>query len=619
VNGIWTPIKKFATSRGLPWFLVSLVIVVAVLHELLQWFLNVSLSPVGQAALWLSVLIGLGLAYLVYGHFEKISRQEAELRIRLSETERLVDEAYQRLDSIFQISQEFVEASDENEVVKSILSLLVDLTEAHGAAFVPLDEHGQPQTALSHGDMPDSIMETWSEYLASKEVRQRCLQCRFLDNPGKPEECPLLTGPFAHASGLLCLPVRRGERDFGVASLFLSNPERLDARARSFLRALMDETALGLEGIRLRRRELAALRQMQVLRQKTDLTGLLNSLLDNVHKTLDANFAIMMVPSRGEYRSKIDLILGDFPSKVRPFVDAILQGIMTSGEPVLLGEVSGDSDSTPGLRSLVAAPLVTTEGLVMGAILVGNRKARGFHQRQLALLQTIAGQVALVVQNASLMSELEYKVMLQERARLAREIHDGLAQTIGFLKLQAGQLRKHLIEGNVERALEEVDLFYTTIGGAYQDARQAIDGLRISPDEYSLSGWLAQIASEFQEISGLSVDLEEVNMHTHLSPEIHAQLIRIFQEALSNVRKHAQANNVWMACRETDNDLVLEIRDDGKGFSPEDVTSASQYGLRGMRERADLIGADFQVISQPQAGTIVRLRLPVNGFKEVVT
>jgi two-component system nitrate/nitrite sensor histidine kinase NarX len=286
---------------------------------------------------------------------------------------------------------------------------------------------------------------------------------------------------------------------------------------------------------------------------------------------------------------------------------------------VLLGEVSGDSDSAPGLRSLIGAPLVTTEGTVIGAILVGNRKVRSFHQRQLALLQTIAGQVTLVVQNASLMSELEYKVMLQERARLAREIHDGLAQTIGFLKLQAGKFRKHLLDGNVARALEEVNSFYVAIDGAYQDARQAIDGLRISPAEYSLSGWLAQIASEFQEISGLSVDLEEVNMHTHLPPEIHAQLIRIFQEALSNVRKHAQANNVWMACRETGSDLVLEIRDDGKGFSPEDVTSASQYGLRGMRERADLIGADFQVISQPQAGTIVRLRLPVNGLKEVVS
>jgi len=593
--------------------------VVAVLHELLQSFLDIPLSPGGQAALWLSALVGLGLAYLVYGHLEKTRRQEADLRIQLAETERLIDEAYQRLDSIFRISQEFVEASDENEVIKSILSLLVDLTGARGAAFVPLDEHGQPQTALSHGDLPDSIVETWSEYLASRKVRESCLKCQFLNVPGKPEGCPLLTGPFADASGLLCLPVRRGEREFGVASLFLSNLDRLDARVRSFLRALMDETALGLEGIHLRRRELAALRQMQVLRQKTDLTSLLNGLLDNVYKTLDANLAVMMVPNVGGYQSKIDLALGDFPSQARPFTEAILQSIMTSGKPVLLGEVSGDSDSTHGLKSLVAAPLVSPEGSILGAILVGNRKARGFNQRQLALLQTIAGQVALVVQNASFMSELEYKVMLQERARLAREIHDGLAQTIGFLKLQAGQLRKHLIEGNVERALEEADLFYTTISGAYQDARQAIDGLRVSPAEYSLSGWLAQIASEFQEISGMSVDLEEANMHTRLSPEIHAQLIRIFQEALSNVRKHAQASKVCMVCRETDEDLVLEVRDDGKGFTPEDVTSASQYGLRGMRERAELIGADFQVISQPQAGTIVRLRLPVNGLKEVIS
>jgi two-component system nitrate/nitrite sensor histidine kinase NarX len=363
------------------------------------------------------------------------------------------------------------------------------------------------------------------------------------------------------------------------------------------------------------------LRQMQTLRQKTDLTALLNGLLENMYHTLEADFAVMRVPGNGSQRTRVELSLGDFPPQARPFVDGLLQGVMTSAEPVLLGDLAGDPAgdpaSRPELKSLLAAPLLSPERAVLGAVLVGNRRARGFQQRQLALLQTIAGQVALVVQNASLMAELEYQTMLQERARLAREIHDGLAQTIGFLKLQAAQLRNQIEKGDFIRALQSADLFYTTLTEAYQDARQAIDGLRISPDECGLNGWLRQIASEFQDLSGLEVHLEETPVEDEVSPEVQAQLIRIIQEALSNVRKHAQASEVWLAIRQTNGDLLLEVRDDGDGFTPQDISSASRHGLRGMRERAELVGADFQVISRPQQGATVRVRLPLKRPQEI--
>lgn len=101
-------------------------------------------------------------------------------------------------------------------------------------------------------------------------------------------------------------------------------------------------------------------------------------------------------------------------------------------------------------------------------------------------------------------------------------------------------------------------------------------------------------------------------MNSHLSSEVQAQLIRIVQEALSNVRKHSQAKQVWIGCHETDGDVLLEVRDDGRGFEPEDVSGASQHGLRGMRERAELIGADFQIVSRPQGGAAVRVRLPLH-------
>ncbi|MCC7130621.1 MAG: GAF domain-containing sensor histidine kinase, partial [Anaerolineae bacterium] len=308
-----------------------------------------------------------------------------------------------------------------------------------------------------------------------------------------------------------------------------------------------------------------------------------------------------------------------FPHKSRAFIDGIVQGVMSSGEPILLGNVSTDPDdesSSLDLRSLVAAPLLSSERALLGALLVGNRRARSIPHRQLALLQTIAGQVALVVQNASLMAELEYQSMIQERARLAREIHDGLAQTIGFLKLQASQLRSQVQRGDLERVQQNTDTIYRTLSEAYQDARQAIDGLRISPGECGLTGWLEQTTAEFSELSGLPVDLKIEAVQIGISSEVQAQLVRILQEALSNIRKHADARRVWVKIRETAQDFILEIRDDGQGFLPEDIASASRHGLRGMQERAELVGADFQVVSRPHEGTTVSLRLPLGDLEE---
>lgn len=107
------------------------------------------------------------------------------------------------------------------------------------------------------------------------------------------------------------------------------------------------------------------------------------------------------------------------------------------------------------------------------------------------------------------------------------------------------------------------------------------------------------------------VDLCDSQIAGALLPEVQVQLIRIVQEALNNVRKHAKARQVEIDCQRVGQDMVMEIRDDGGGFNVEDVPGPSQHGLRGMRERAELIGADFQVISQPEKGTTVRIRLPV--------
>jgi two-component system nitrate/nitrite sensor histidine kinase NarX len=567
------------------------------------------------------------VSFLIY-RLEKTRQDKDELLKRSRQAE-------DRLSNVLELSQTFVDAVDEREVIEQVLRFTGNTFGVIAASFVPLDERRQPLTAINYGEIPSSLTNAWVEYLASPAVRQRCEAC---GNHGiLTQTCPLLEAPMAEdfqpsrPVEIYCLPIRRGEREFGILNLYLPEGHSLDADAQVFLQAMLDETSLALESVRLRRREITTLSQLQAASQRDDLSTLLSHFLDNVRETLKADFAYLDLAAREVSQPEIKLVSGEIPSQARPVIEGLIQGIVTTSRPILLGNVAGlpnglptglasefSLESKPGenagtsdIRALLLAPLNTQDGNPMGAIVVGSSRQQGFNQRQLDLLQSLASQVALVVKNSQLLAELEFKSMMGERSRLAREIHDGLAQTLGFLKLQTAQMQNFLNMGDLERLAESIRISHKILEEAYMDARQAIDGLRIAPSLGGLSPWLEQTVVEFQENSGIQVSLVDVHDFDQLASEVQAQLIRIVQEALSNVRKHARANQAWVECRMDGRDLILEVRDDGCGFSPEDVPISSRYGLQGMRERTELIGAEFQVISRPQHGTTVRVRLPL--------
>ena len=212
--------------------------------------------------------------------------------------------------------------------------------------------------------------------------------------------------------------------------------------------------------------------------------------------------------------------------------------------------------------------------------------------------------------NEELLEQLEYKAVLEERTRLAREIHDGLAQTLAFLKLEAARLQTYVSKGEVEAVTRALQACHQTLSEAYLDARQAIDNLRQVPDK-ALGAWLQTTAADFSTLTGMTVDVSNVCLEHVFPPNVKAQLIRIVQEALNNVRKHAQSCTVTISAFERDGEAILEVRDNGRGFSPGETQPASRYGLRSMRERAESIYADFQIASAPGAGTTVRLQIPI--------
>jgi two-component system nitrate/nitrite sensor histidine kinase NarX len=581
-----------------------------------------ALIVLGYVWVWPANNLGVNILYflLLAGLTSIIVVSLFELRKKITNIEKKASNDKRRSEAIFQLSRKFVESNCEDEVVSSLLQISSDLVEAVGASFVPLDERGQPLTAISFGGVPLEQMEAWVEYLASPEIRHSCSTCKQLGDFA--QNCPLIEIPplsdldNQQPIEVYCLPLQRGDREYGILNLYLLESYNLDQENQVFLSALLDETALALESIRLQRREISLLDQLHKVQNKSELKNLEINFLENVKESLKASFILLRYSSQGNQLSK-QLISGEIPESSEKFISAIVRSVYDSSKPILIGEVEGDSESVGGLYSLLAAPLIGPAEQPLGVLLAGNTNFQKFNRRQLTLLQVLARQISLVLQNSEQLAEFEFNTILAERNRLAREIHDGLAQTLGFLKLQAAQLGNYLAAEDTHRLQEGLSSTYKVLSDAYLDVRQAIDGLRLSANGGGLFSWLGATCIEFEENSDLKVIFEADGDDSDLPPEVQAQLIRIVQEALSNVRKHAQASQAWVVCLRNGEDFVIEIRDDGIGFSPDEIPDSSRYGLLGMRERSELIGAELQVLSNEGQGTLVRVSFPLEFSEEL--
>jgi len=200
-----------------------------------------------------------------------------------------------------------------------------------------------------------------------------------------------------------------------------------------------------------------------------------------------------------------------------------------------------------------------------------------------------------------------------ERVRLAQEVHDGPAQALSNAIFQVDYIDR-VFEGNPSLARSELRLMRERLRRELGDVRTFIGQLRPPAlVELGLDGSIAETVATQAAMSGLRITTELRGSTDDLTEAAQTVALRVVQEALQNVRKHAGASSVLVASRLDDGQWVLEIRDDGRGFDVGAVAARGRrnFGLQFMRERAELIGATFEVQSRPEAGTVVRLAIPL--------
>jgi two-component system nitrate/nitrite sensor histidine kinase NarX len=511
-------------------------------------------------------------------------------------------------------SHDLWSAKVSREIIEIVMRTGLRLLNADGASFIDFNEWKTQPEALTMGIVPSTGDGDWKSRLAYPGTRQVCRMCSLREAGAGCVLGEDVKNPFLK---VYCLPIMSGENEYGLVNFFFTDPVEIRESDKKYLRLLTDNAEMALENLHVRERGTAALTHLDSSQSKNEFKSLIENLSLGLKHELNILSVIFWLPSEneGDYAAKllssaIDgvKVLDEIGNK--GLAMELWQEVLETNRP-FYREVIDDLKGNIGLlvvpiSGLIEKPIgmmVCTYDVVKHDLLPLLPVLRFLGQNIYALLQVIL-----------LADQMEYRAARDERFRLAREIHDGLAQTLAYLKIQTAQMLNYLNNGKMDNLETSLSSSYQTLSEAYQDARREIDDLRFVA-ETDTQDWLVSLALGFRDDTGLEVDVSKLHINAMLPLAVQSQLIRIAQEALNNVRQHAQAEKVAIAGSIQAGEVVLEISDNGRGFEPETVDIGSRYGLVGMRERTDMVGGEFQIISMQDRGTTIRVSIPLSGLK----
>ena len=267
----------------------------------------------------------------------------------------------------------------------------------------------------------------------------------------------------------------------------------------------------------------------------------------------------------------------------------------------------------------MSEPLRAPDG-PLGELCVSRFDGEPFSDRDRELLGTLADLTSIAARTAHLHEAEQQWTIVSERDRIARELHDSLAQVLGVIHLRLRDLESQAAAAGSDALLPALADLAETADEAYRDVREAILGLRETiSGEAGLEGALREYVVKFGRQSGIKTAFScEGSMRRAIPPRVEIQLLRVVQEALTNVRKHSGASTAAVRVKCRDGETTISIEDDGVGFDPAAVVAslASGFGLASMRERAEQVGGTVDVHTGSGKGTTVVIRLQAEGMRD---
>jgi signal transduction histidine kinase len=451
---------------------------------------------------------------------------------------------------------------------------------------------------------------------------------------------------------LLAVPLVHRERVIGLLTLSRTEPGYYTPRHARLATAIATHAAAAIENARLYEQARAAqaglARQLdrlaalagitQQLLAATELDAVLAVVVESAVRLSETNgAAVGLVEDQGR-RLRFVAVGGEPRDYAERFGTATLDeaflGATAIGQALRRREVIAIGDYTLWrqgaqphqahavadalqLRAVVVAPLLV-DGATIGVLRVHDTAARTFAPEDVGLIQALADQAALAIEHARLLDRGREAAILEERSRLARELHDSVTQSIFSLSMLSQAARQQH-----ERASDQLGPTLERIGVLAQEALIEMRSLLFelhpaSLAEKGLARALEQLIASMRLRGGPTIAYS-AETDARPEPEAELALLRIAQEALANAIKHAGAGEVSVTLVEAAGRLTVTVTDDGAGFDPSTpVLSAGAgrsggMGLRSMRERAAQAGVALEILSAPDAGTTVRATAPLAG------
>ena len=228
------------------------------------------------------------------------------------------------------------------------------------------------------------------------------------------------------------------------------------------------------------------------------------------------------------------------------------------------------------------------------------------------LMRLLCTQLGIARENAAMTLLKQQNAVLEERSRIARSLHDSLAQSLSFINMRFQMLSKNKLLPDDKSVRDNIEMIRDGIQYCYEDVRELLDHFRAKPQYGNFAETVRSVIERSRKQAGIPVVLHISGGDCLLNSEQQTQALFILQEALSNIRKHAAAQQAEVLLENGDG-FTMTVRDDGQGFNPENHAEAEpgqHIGLSVMHERAEKIGAEISIRSQPGSGTEVRLHIP---------
>jgi nitrate/nitrite-specific signal transduction histidine kinase len=360
-----------------------------------------------------------------------------------------------------------------------------------------------------------------------------------------------------------------------------------------------------------RTKELAVLyRADEELLSHLELDSLLKALVEVAVNILKTDKSALLVWDAGKNKLVVGADSGfrseAFKSMAFGIEDGIIGSVMSTGEPAVVEDVSKEVHvavavtAPEGIQSFMHVP-IKVKGQMFGVFNFNYLTPRAFSEDERRLFIALAQRAAMAIENAQLYEQAQFAATVEERQRLARELHDAVTQTLFSSSLIADVLPR-IWERNPDEGRRRLEELRQLTRGALAEMRTLLLELRPAAlVEVELNDLLRQLGEAFTGRSRIPIQVE-VDADLQIPPDVKVGLYRIAQEALNNIAKHASASQVTLLVRSQAKGLSLSIEDNGVGFNPAGISS-EHLGLKIMNERSKEIGADLTIESQIGSGT----------------